>query len=335
MKSLPLLNAVARQVLGVEMPDHLLESVFGSLAKRGMTPRLPGPNEFATCSFAPKTAALCFDRVWEIFPGSFPEDIAFNGGTATELQVAGYARLLAAAAEGKEMDGWTQDEDSYVALLSRIAVGLHPFIYPNQPFDPSLTDFFARIMRAICTVLAEERQLNVTPLFDSSSGVNTAYQPGDRAALIATLSNISIVDEEKLTWEQVHEFRADSRSKSDLRRLMHWLDGTMAGKSRQFVEDEIGTRLDRYNRAMSKHGLQILVGSLKSVLDSRFVAAGGISAGAVNSIAGISAAAATAFALAVGRASVTVAQALLDLQDKREEAAGEIAFVIEASRLSK
>lgn len=335
MKGLPLLKAVARQVLGVEMPHHVLKILFGSLAKRGMTPRLPESNELAACTFAPKTAALCFDRVWEILPNIFPEEIGFNGGTAAELQVAGYAKLLAGVQEGKDMGGWTQEEDSYEGLLDRIALGLHPFIYPNQPFDPSLTDFFPRITRAICTLLAKERQLSVTPLFDSTSGVNTAYQPGDRAALIATLSNISVVDEEKLTWEQVHEFRADSRSKSDLRRLMHWLDATMVGRSRQFIEDEIAVRLDRYNRAVSKHGLQIVVGSLKSVLDSRFLAAGGISAVAVNSIAGISAAAATTFALAVGRASVTVSQALLDLKDKREEAAGEIAFVIEASRLSK
>lgn len=90
---------------------------------------------------------------------------------------------------------------------------------------------------------------------------------------------LEVVDEEALSWEQVLEFRSDAAAKADYRRLVHWLDRDMVGRTYQYVIDEIGVRLEKYRAAIRKHGLQSRIGVLASVLEAKALWPASVAAG--------------------------------------------------------
>ena len=76
---------------------------------------------------------------------------------------------------------------------------------------------------------------------------------------MACLENLQIVNEENTNWQQVLEFRSDSESKEKYRRMIHWLDGSMVGKSESFIQDELSLRIKDYEAAYKKHGFKTLL----------------------------------------------------------------------------
>jgi hypothetical protein len=104
------------------------------------------------------------------------------------------------------------------------------------------------------------------PYYESDASFDRDYSHGDHGVIAAALSNLSIVDEAVLSWEQVAEFRADEQARKDYRRLLHWLDDAMIGKPLEWVQDEIATRLEAYETALRKHGMRAILGVLKRVL---------------------------------------------------------------------
>ena len=81
-----------------------------------------------------------------------------------------------------------------------------------------------------------------------------------------------IVDEDRLAWEQVQEFRRDARAHSAYRMFVHWLDGEMVGKPATFVADEIAARLERYDWALRKHGIETVTGALERTIQPGLLA---------------------------------------------------------------
>jgi hypothetical protein len=63
--------------------------------------------------------------------------------------------------------------------------------------------------------------------------------------LITCLRNLEVVSESDLTWEQVREFRSDLKNRERYRRLVHWFDKEMAGKTLPFIQDELALRAER------------------------------------------------------------------------------------------
>jgi len=136
------------------------------------------------------------------------------------------------------------------------------------------------------------------------------------------------VDESALTWEQVEQFRQDVDARKHYRRLVHWLDAEMAGKTTSFIADEISIRLDNYEAALRKHGMQTALGSLAALLDPGFLAASSLAVGAAAVSGGGMLAAISAGGLALARGALAVVSKCIDLRDEVRKTS-EIAFVHE------
>lgn len=93
-----------------------------------------------------------------------------------------------------------------------------------------------RLSRGLAEVVMSKCRSPVVTLFGTSAERDELYRPGNYRAVVASLTNLAVVDEGQLTWDQVFEFRADSESKSAFRRLRHWLDAEMVAKPATFVE---------------------------------------------------------------------------------------------------
>jgi hypothetical protein len=74
------------------------------------------------------------------------------------------------------------------------------------------------------------------------------------------LDFIPDIVEDKLTWEQVLEFRQDKTTKTKLDRLRRWFNIDLLKKSEEEIKNILGQKIDDYQWALKKHGIQTLIG---------------------------------------------------------------------------
>jgi hypothetical protein len=261
---------------------------------------------------APKTAALCFDRVWSGLDASTPLEIGYWGGSTREATLLmGIATLV----ERSQQDG-------------------NVVLPPHQPMTLVLGADVAKgrqELAGVCRLVAEDIQttakLASVPMYDSARSRDTEYTTGDRAAIVAVLEHLPVVNEAELDWQQVIELRRDADAIGKFRRLAHWLDSTMMGKSRAFIEDEIMRRIEDYKATLKGYGLSTVLGSLAATLDSKVLVPGAL-AGLAGSIVHEPAwGLAASVTLIASRVAVHVGEKLLAYQELKRGT--EIAFVTE------
>lgn len=86
---------------------------------------------------------------------------------------------------------------------------------------------------------------------------------------ILTISNLKLIDATSCSWEQLLEFRKDEEAKVKLRKLRLFAYNNYTGKSKNFIEDDIHTRIYEYDSAAKKFGLDLIQASLNHVVNSK------------------------------------------------------------------
>ncbi len=274
---------------------------------------LPSAGETAAITLKPKTAALCFERVWAASNDTVPESIRCWGGTKPELNGVGLAADFNIKTNRTSIVAMVGPEDIKLELMQ------------------SGTDYgLAMAFRKISIGFAIEHKIPLTPVFDFIKQRNTMYKEGDREVIVAALDNIEIVDEKELTWEQVEEFRKDRDNQNTHIRLLHWLDKEMIGKSQKFIEDEIIVKLDGYHSSLRKHGIKTVIGTIEEALDGKYIIPAGIASFVGHPVLGIFLAAGFMF----GKIAVKLAQIKIAFDEIERGPNSEISWVYEVKKLS-
>ncbi len=236
------------------LPVEVVDSVSARYYEQSTVSGPLRPGEQAIVTFTkPKSAALFADRVWSV--GSLPpvEDAHMTFGWEIAMDVRWRAMFDLAYLD---------------AETKRCAHEID-----NAP--PGGTPEFMRWLEGIARDFAADyrlRGMTVSPLYDSAEVRDTEYRRGDRAAFLASADNLNLVDEDRLNWEQVKEFRDDSDARIAYRMFIHWLETAMVGKSASFIADEITSRLERYEWALRKHGIQTVLGTLERIINPGMLA---------------------------------------------------------------
>jgi len=262
----------------------------------------------------PKTAALCYDRVWDPTGQIVPESIRFSFCTPAECKILAFLLLERFSGDRQGMFRLISDTGPKIPItITTIPGGKESVLY-HTPLQLLVQDIcgFARC--------------RATPIYGSAHQQQEEYKPGDHQAIVMALENLNIVDESQLTWDQIRQFREDTESRSKYRRLIHWLDKDMVGKSQSFVEDEIAVKLENYEHALEKHGIKSVVGAFKDLLYDNLglFGAAGLAAAGFPYLAG---------GIVVGKVGVKLAEAHLDLDDVKHGDNSEIAAVYEIKQL--
>jgi len=279
-------------------------------------PILPRSGESVGVSFyAPKTAALFFDRVsWAplLFfcpdlPPNSPEDVIVYPATK-------------------------EDADFFDVLSDCSSECIPECLYSPVARPVGDLEQTGINERRECEHLFRSCGIVAIPLYSSPEPFDRQYAPGDTQMLIAAIKDLAIIREERLQWDQVMEFRRDLQARTKLRRMRHWMDSELIGKPVSYVSDEIALRLSDYEWALKKHGLETVVGSLSLRLKPRFV----LGASAIATILGMAAgefwASAGVLTLLAGEATVHVASRLVDLEDTRRGENSEVAFIYDLKK---
>lgn len=119
--------------------------------------------------------------------------------------------------------------------------------------------------------LSQKYKINISTQFSNSEIQSKLFQEGDKDVIISTIENLKIVDEKNLSWEQVLELRNDEESQKKYKRFINWLDKEMPGKSQAFIEDDIAIKLEDYEIALKKHGIKTIIGTVKEIIDGKFL----------------------------------------------------------------
>jgi hypothetical protein len=294
-------------------------------------PRLPVRGEtMAIATEAPKTAALFFDRVWSPphNPENIPDEIQAYGATSAEMLILAMFSLSAAGEISRD------DDENNKAIIEALQSAGTEFLKQH----PSLIDFAdvsSSTSRAFCEALASERGIQAVPMYSDIRSCEREYAAGKTELIVAAISDLQIVDESKISWPQVVEFRKDGQAKTNLRRMRNWLDQNLIGKPLSQVSDSIAIKIENYDDVLKKHGIETVVGSMSDFLEPATISATSAAiAGLTYSAGGIWAALGGATILAA-RASLSLTRKFVDYKATRDALRSEVAFVHELKKLTK
>lgn len=244
--------------------DPVMESCWQVLSTASFEDLIPSKNETAALSVKPKTAALCYDRVWAPTNDLVPDSIRCYAGTPFERMREG-GRLPAVYGVLKRRQESMMrpvSTDSFWTIANDFLTNL-------MKSDQDRWGILPYYLRVIAEQFSRETGSPIVPTYETIQDRDRVYEEGDRLAICLSLSDLEIVDEEKLTWEQVMDFRDDKEARKKYQRFLHWLDKEMIGSSQSFVEDDVSQRLEDYKRALKKHEIKTVAGSVEEALDGK------------------------------------------------------------------
>jgi hypothetical protein len=263
---------------------------------------LPSQGESAAIALdSPKTAALVFDRVWGLGP-DIPQEVRFGSATDFEFgkMLSMYMLMKKQQAHGHNrlFPDFTSEQLSESLMLAKKFrkelclstssnsvfqfLDLLGDIYKETPSPPeNLNNISAFFSKRLAEAYRQEANLEVYPVYSSEANRDSEYVPGKYPVLVIALSNLDLVDEEKLEWKQVLDFRSDSVARRKLSSLHRWADTQMVGHSASDITEEIEARLEDYKWATQKHGIETALGALSATLDPRTLTSAGLVGGAL------------------------------------------------------
>ncbi len=273
----------------------------------------PNPGESLALSvMRPKTAALAFDKVYRIpiLNNPVPKELGFYCATLPELAscAAGLTSVAMRKILGREFLKVDKLEASEKAKNEK------------------------QSLRLLCSDFQKQFGIAPTILYENLSNRNAEFQTGRSEVLTAAISNVALVNERDLSWEQIIEFRKDAEARVKYRRFARWVDAELRSKSPKEVEDLIATRLNDYEWALRKHGLKTLIGNLSCLLDPKFLGGTSATVTAAAVAGGGIWAALAGTSLAIGKVALTFGTAAIDSLDQRRQENYEVAYVHEVKK---
>jgi len=276
---------------------------------------LPSANETAAITLKPKTAALCYDRVWGTSDDVVPPSIRCWGGSKVELSGTGLAVDF----------NIKSDRAPIVAMVG-------PVDKKKEMFRAGTDLGLASAFRKISISFSSKHSVPLVPIYDFIKQRNKMYKEGDREVVIITLSDLDIVDEKQLTWDQVIEFRSDRENQKKYKRLLHWLDRGMTGRTPRFIKDEILIKLDDYESALRKYGIRTIAGIVEETVDGKLITGVTAATGTINLAGHPTLGFLVGAGILIGKVVMKLIQVKLDFDDIECGLNSEISWVYEAKK---
>lgn len=105
-------------------------------------------------------------------------------------------------------------------------------------------------------------------LLPANAEAQCAKQNSQGEDLVVELVAAKLIDTENLEWEQIYEVRRDEDSRRKLRNLRLFLHEHYSDRSVSFIEDDLARRLEDYEEARKRHGLDTVNSVLSETLSA-------------------------------------------------------------------
>ncbi|MCI5129947.1 MAG: hypothetical protein D3904_00100 [Candidatus Electrothrix sp. EH2] len=205
-----------------------------------------------------KRAALLFDKVFipwgsENGKSDAPEEISFYD------KKYDMAVMMAVKTTSGFLDPQVIERYFYPSPYNAISYG-----------ESQGDELYSNIIKNVWGY-SKEANITLVPIFSSEQSLHDdiPLEADNGTILKATFNNLPILDESKISWEQVIEFKEDKESLNKYRDFRIWMRKNDQIGSLQQAEDIIGRLLDDYEWALKKHGLSTVIGSLSTLTSSK------------------------------------------------------------------
>ncbi len=291
-----------------------------------------------------KTAALCYDRIHSFYAELVPADIRFCCMTTYEIDFAVKDLLSGFMAKmiedvgiqrvALEKGGPLRDlSDAMKAILdSFLDSDFDKAIQSGTTLEGVMELTKSRYAKSLAEAMKYEHNLIAIPVYSSRYNQNMDFSEGKTEVVVSILSNLDIVDEEALSWDQVRQFREDEESKRKYKRFIHWMDKEMVGKSFAFIRDDISEKLYDYEDVLRKHGIKRTLGTISATFDPRTWVTGFAAGGKVMSLSDLRLGALTGASVIAGAVGLELVKVFLNID---EPSRNEIAWVYEVKQASE
>jgi hypothetical protein len=201
------------------------------------------------------------------------------------------------------------------------------------PFGAALLDddvetLLERTARLEITAVADvynRADIPLVPVYESRRVFDRQFPRGDVTAYQVILSELDIPDDSSLDWEQVVDFRKNTKSLTKYRSLQKWVRESLASTSVDVARETLSKHLDEYSRLLRDNGFKTVKGTLIEVASGAAVFGIALSHGDP----------VTAFVtagLAVGKAALTVVENRRDLRNTIRSHNAAVAVIYEAKK---
>ena len=143
-------------------------------------------------------------------------------------------------------------------------------------------------------------------------------------------SKLPLIDTSKATWDQIIEFRRSSEAKIKLRKLRLFFFENYTGKPKSFIEDDLLSRFDDYEKTRREFGFDAISSSISVLLDCQNLQASLVAGLAAALFGGPSAAISAGAVVELGKFSLVMGEKRAQI--RRLSDGHELAYIIAAKR---
>lgn len=174
---------------------------------------------------------------------------------------------------------------------------------------------------------------SATPIYDTQERYLFDYGCGKTFVYQAALENLPDIIEDLVSWEQILEVRNDGEAIRKYRELRLWLEYSLSAQSIEHARDLIAKKIEDYEWAIRKHGLKTATGALSTIFDWKGLISAGAGASIGAALGGPVWSILTGTLLTVGRASVWIAERMIEMQDIKHSPDSVVALICDARKL--
>jgi hypothetical protein len=211
-------------------------------------------------------------------------------------------------------------------------------MFPDQFTDVKIDDtkrhdLFEKGFPKLLATLSQLVSLSHNAVTDVMLGVSDLQDPLEgKGTPSLILSELQLIDTEKVSWPQIVEFRKDEQARDALTRLRLFVYQQYDGKPREFIEEDLGERIRQYEATARSWGFTTKTAALKAIIGSKTTLA--VLGATVSTLFGVPlaaifASAAVGVALDIAGISVAVTEKVHD--KKIFDDTSSVAYLVDAS----
>jgi hypothetical protein len=249
----------------------------------------------ALAGFQSKAAALYFDYILPFFLILNPQEVNVqtHGPIVTFLDAP--KQLTALFPPALLNDGFARKEVTTLCELLELLF-LDSKDKAEEQVSQAAKEQVFQALRAVLELLPA----------GSVSFFGMEGRVGEKDTVSLVLSNLKLVDAEKLSWEHILEVRRDVKSMAKLRRLRLLFHENYSGKPSSYIEDDLLRRVDEYDETVKEWKLDTVQQSLEMVCSSKSLAGTAVPAIVAGLFGGMTLAAAVGSGFEVGKIGLSV-----------------------------
>lgn len=112
---------------------------------------------------------------------------------------------------------------------------------------------------------------SITPIYESKNDFDNDFVSGDYEIVVATISNLNLVDENSLEWEQVLEFRQDKDCHMHYKKFLKFIKESKQNYDYDLIIYDIEKKYELYQKSLKKHGINTVIGCISDVINLKTI----------------------------------------------------------------